>query len=156
MTGGLVVPPLLLAGPTGANLGPEIQQYLISGCLIWSGIGTVFQIQRTRIFKTRFYIGTGLISVVGTAFTFANVSLKYLAQSYENGTCKTAPDGTKLPCPEEFGAILGTGALTGAYAICLAFVPPRFLKRCFTPIVIGTMITFIGASLVSSGVTNWA
>lgn len=156
MTGGLVVPPLLLAGPTGANLGPEIQQYLISGCLIWSGIGTAFQISRHRIFKTRFYIGTGLISVVGTSFTFANVALKYLSQSYENGTCKTAPDGTKLPCPEEFGAILGTGALTGAYAIGLAFVPPRILKRAFTPIVIGTMIFFIGASLVTSGVTNWA
>lgn len=156
MVGGLVVPPLLLAGPSGANLGTETQQYLISGCLIWCGIGTAFQIQRHRIFRTRFWIGTGLISVVGTSFTFANVSLKYLSQSYENGTCPTAADGTKLPCPKEFGAILGTGAVTGIFAIGLAFVPPRMIKKAFPPLIIGTMIFFIGASLVGSGVTNWA
>lgn len=137
-------------------MGDEVTQYLVSAGLIYSGIGTVVQIQRRRIFKTRYWIGTGLISVVGTAFTFCNVSLKYLNQCYDNGTCQRAPDGTKLPCPDEFGALLGTGALTGIYAIGLAFVPPRILKRCFTPIVIGTMIFFIGASLVSSGVMNWA
>jgi NCS2 family nucleobase:cation symporter-2 len=156
MVGGLVVPPLLLGGPTGANLGAEVQQYLISACLIWCAVGTAVQISRHRIIGTKYYFGTGLISVVGTSFTFANVALKYLSQSYENGTCPTAPDGTKLPCPREFGAILGTGALTGLFAIALAFVPPRMIKKAFPPLVIGTMICFIGASLVSAGITNWA
>lgn len=156
MVGGLVVPPLLLGGPSGANLGTDAQMYLVSACLIWCAIGTAVQISRHRIPKTKYYFGTGIISVVGTSFTFANIALKYFAQSYANGTCPTAPDGTKLPCPREFGAVLGTGALTGLFAIALCFVPPRLIKRAFPPLIIGTMITFIGASLVASGITNWA
>jgi xanthine/uracil permease len=100
MVGGLVVPPLLLGGGAGANLGTEIQQYLISGCLIWCAFGTVIQISRSKIWKTKYYLGTGLISVTGTSFAFANVgelqvvwsaflcshmltlaALKYLSQS---------------------------------------------------------------------------
>lgn len=81
MVGGLVVPPLLLAGVAGANLGTEIQSYLVSACLIWCSVGTVVQITRFRIRGTKFYMGTGLISVTGTSFAFANVALKYLQQS---------------------------------------------------------------------------
>lgn len=156
MVGGLVVPPLLLGGVTGANLPKEIQQYLISASLIWCCVGTVVQIQRTRLFGTKYYIGTGIVSVTGTSFAFANVALKYLGQSYENGTCKTAADGTKLPCPEEFGAILGTTVATGAFAIALAFVPPRIIRKLFPPLICGLMLTLIGAVLITSGVTNWA
>ncbi|KAG8893176.1 hypothetical protein FRC01_013745, partial [Tulasnella sp. 417] len=38
----------------------------------------------------------------------------------------------------------------------LSFVPPRILKRIFPPIVTGTVIVMIGASLIGeSGVLNW-
>jgi NCS2 family nucleobase:cation symporter-2 len=157
MVGGLVTPPLLLAGPAGANLGTEAQQYLVSACLIWCGVGTAIQISRWKIYKTTYWIGTGLISVTGTSFAFTNVALAYLGQSYKNGTCPLAEDGvTKLPCPEEFGAILGTATLTGLFAIALAFIPPKFIRKLFPPLITGTMLVFIGAALVRSGVTNWA
>jgi NCS2 family nucleobase:cation symporter-2 len=81
MVGGLVVPPLLFGGSSGANLGTEAQQYLISACLIWSSFGSVLQISRHKIWKTKYYIGTGIISVTGTSFAFAGVALKYLQQS---------------------------------------------------------------------------
>lgn len=155
MVGGLVVPPLLLGGAAGANLGPEIQQYLISGSLIWCAIGTVVQVSRVRIFGTKYYLGTGIISVTGTSFAFANVALQYLAQSYANGTCPTAADGTRLPCPKEYGAILGTTTLTGILALGLSFVPPKIIRKVFPPLVTGTMIVFMGASLVIAGVNNW-
>lgn len=78
-------------------------------------------------------------------------------QQYENGTCPIDPaTGAKLPCPEEFGAILGTSTLTGILAIALAFTPPRYIKKMFPPLVTGSMLMFIGATLVHSGVTNWA
>lgn len=156
MVGGLVVPPLLLGGVTGANLPPETQQYLISASLIWCSVGTVIQIQRTRLFGTRYYIGTGIVSVTGTSFAFANVALKYLQQSYENGACQTLPDGTKLPCETEFGAILGTSIATGAFAIALAFVPPKIIRKLFPPLICGLMLTLIGGVLITSGVQNWA
>jgi NCS2 family nucleobase:cation symporter-2 len=157
MVGGLVTPPLLLAGTAGANLGTEAQQYLVSACLIWCAVGTAVQVSRFRIFKSKYYLGTGLISVTGTSFAFTNVALSYLSQSYANGTCPMSADGkTKLPCPEEFGAILGTATLTGIFAIALAFVPPRTIRKLFPPLITGTMLLFIGAALVKSGVTNWA
>ncbi|WWC95859.1 hypothetical protein V866_002726 [Kwoniella sp. B9012] len=157
MVGGLVTPPLLLAGPAGANLGTEAQLYLVSACLIWCAFGTAIQISRFRIPKTGYFFGTGLISVTGTSFAFTNVALSYISQSYSNGTCPLAEDGeTKLPCPKEFGAILGTATLTGIFAIALSFVPPRAIRKMFPPLVTGTMLTFIGAALVKSGVTNWA
>jgi xanthine/uracil permease len=81
MVGGLVVPPLLLAGPAGAALGTEAQQYLVSACLIWCAFGTTLQISRNKIPKTKYWIGTGLISVTGTSFAFTNVALSYLAQA---------------------------------------------------------------------------
>ncbi|KIR97681.1 NCS2 family nucleobase:cation symporter-2 [Cryptococcus deuterogattii 2001/935-1] len=157
MVGGLVTPPLLLAGPAGANLGTEAQLYLVSACLIWCGIGTCIQVSRVKIWKTNYYFGTGLISVTGTSFAFANVALSWLNQAYADGTCFYAEDGiTKLPCPDEFGAILGTATLTGIFAIGLAFVPPKAIRKAFPPLITGTMLMFIGAALVSSGVNNWA
>jgi xanthine/uracil permease len=157
MVGGLITPPLLLAGPAGANLGSEAQQYLVSASLIWCALGTTVQISRFRLFRTKYYLGTGLISVTGTSFAFTNVALSYLSQSYSNGTCPISADGkTRLPCPDEFGAILGTATLTGIYAIALAFVPPKTIRKLFPPLITGTMLLFIGAALVQSGITNWA
>ncbi|GFZ47562.1 Purine permease [Saitozyma sp. JCM 24511] len=157
MVGGLITPPLLLAGPAGANLGSEAQQYLVSASLIWCALGTTVQISRFRLLKTKYYLGTGLISVTGTSFAFTNVALAYLSQSYSNGTCPMSADGkTRLPCPDEFGAILGTATLTGIYAIALAFVPPKTIRKLFPPLITGTMLLFIGAALVQSGITNWA
>jgi xanthine/uracil permease len=81
MVGGLVTPPLLLAGPAGANLGSATQQYLVSACLIWCAFGTALQVSRFRLGKTKYFLGTGLISVTGTSFAFTNVALSYLGQS---------------------------------------------------------------------------
>jgi xanthine/uracil permease len=82
MVGGLVTPPLLLAGPAGAALGTEAQLYLVSACLIWCGVGTAIQVSRFKVYKTKYFIGTGLISVVGTSFAFTNVACPKLRQRY--------------------------------------------------------------------------
>lgn len=75
---------------------------------------------------------------------------------YADSTCYYAEDGiTKLPCPDEFGAILGTATITGIFAIGLAFVPPKAIRKTFPPLITGAMLMFIGAALVSSGVNNW-
>jgi len=96
---------------------------------------------------------------------------------YSNGTCPstTGQDGTvtRLPCPDAYGYVLGTIApvpvarsesdsLTGTSLICafleifMSLVPPKALQRIFPPIVTGTVILLIGASLVGeSGIPNW-
>ncbi|PWN47245.1 putative purine permease [Violaceomyces palustris] len=157
MVGGVVTPPLLLGGSAGAALGTANTQYLVSASLIWCAVGTTIQVSRFRLAKTKYFLGTGIISVTGTSFAFVNVGLSYLSQSYANGTCRMSEDGlVKLPCPDAFGALLGTACLTGTFSIMMAFIPPRVIRRLFPPLIVGMMLALIGASLVKSGVTNWA
>ena len=62
MLAGIVTPPLILG--SAANLGPETTQYLISASLIVCGILSSIQITRFHIWKSPYYLGTGLIRYV--------------------------------------------------------------------------------------------
>jgi uracil-xanthine permease len=128
----------------------------VSTSLIVSGILSAIQITRLHIYKTPYYIGTGLISVVGTSFAIIPIATKTLSQMYANGYCKTATDGTKLPCPEGYGAIIGTAALCALLEIGLSFMSPNMLKRLFPPIVTGPTVMLIGVSLIEPGLEGWA
>ncbi|KAJ1299945.1 hypothetical protein OPQ81_002613 [Rhizoctonia solani] len=95
--------------------------------------------------------------------TFATLSTGFsiFNSLYANGKCPstTAPDGavTKGPCPDAYGMLLGTSLVCSFLEMGMAFVPPRKLKKIFPPIVTGTVILLIGASLIGeSGVLNWA
>ena len=154
MLAGIITPPILLS--SSANFDATITQYLVSTSLIVCGILSSVQITRFHIYKTPYYIGTGLISVVGTSFAIIPVATKGLAQMYENGICPTAPDGTKLPCPKGYGAILGTASLCALLEIGLSFMTPRVLKKLFPPIVTGPTVMLIGISLIQTGLEGWA
>jgi len=154
MLAGVISPPIIIA--SAANLSAEQSQYLVSTALIVCGILSSIQITRFHIYKSPYYLGTGLISVVGTSFAIIPVALGALSQMYANGYCKTAADGTKLPCPEGYGAILGTAACCSLLEIALSFVPPRILKKVFPPLVTGPTVMLIGVSLIGSGFQNWA
>jgi xanthine/uracil permease len=114
------------------------------------------QITRFHIYKTPYYIGTGLISVVGTSFATIPVATGALAQMYETGFCPSAADGTPLPCPDGYGAIIGTACVCALLEILMSFTPPRILKRIFPPLVTGPTVMLIGVNLISSGFKNWA
>ena len=62
MIGGLVVPPIIISNYR--NFEPEMRSYLVSACLISSGILSIIQMSRIHLFKG-YYLGTGLITVVG-------------------------------------------------------------------------------------------
>jgi len=156
MLAGIITPPIILAGSGGANLPANTSSYLVSTALIVCGILSSIQITRFHIYGTRYYIGTGLISVVGTSFATIPVALGGLAQMYANGYCPTAADGTKLPCPQGYGAILGTGALCAVLEIGLSFAPAKVLKRFFPPLVTGPTVMLIGIKLIGTGFLNWA
>ncbi|ETS80953.1 hypothetical protein PFICI_08482 [Pestalotiopsis fici W106-1] len=107
MVGSIVSPPLAIAG--GAfYFDSATTQYLVSAAFITTGLATAMQVTRVHISKTPFYIGTGLLSVVGPTFDILPIAFTYTDMRYNNGTCPTAADGTKLPCPEAWGAILGS------------------------------------------------
>jgi xanthine/uracil permease len=80
MLAGIITPPIILG--SAANFSTEIQQYLVSTSLIVCGILSSVQITRFHIFKSPYYLGTGLISVVGTSFATIPVATGALAQMY--------------------------------------------------------------------------
>lgn len=97
-----------------------------------------------------------MISVVGISFAIIPVASGAFAQMYANGYCPTADDGTKLPCPQGYGAIIGTAACCALLEILISFIPPKIMLRIFPPIVTGPTVMLIGISLIESGFQNWA
>ena len=156
MLAGVITPPIILAGSGGANLGADTSSYLVSTSLIVCGLLSAIQITRFHIYGTRYYIGTGLISVVGTSFATIPVALGGLAQMYDNGFCPKSANGTKLACPQGYGAILGTAALCSLLEIGLSFAPAKVLKKFFPPLVTGPTVMLIGVKLIATGFQNWA
>ena len=53
---------------------------------------------------------------------------------------------------EAYGRVLGTILVCWLVEFFLSFVPPRALKRVFPPIVSGTAVFLIGASLIGTGI----
>ncbi|KAL6248787.1 hypothetical protein RBB50_003849 [Rhinocladiella similis] len=156
MLAGLITPPIILSGTGGANLPTQTAQYLVSTSLIVCGILSSVQITRFHIFRSPYFIGTGIISVVGTSFATIPVALGGLAQMYESGYCPSDSDGNRLACPKGYGAILGTACICALLEICLSFAPAKVLKKAFPPLVTGPTVVLIGINLIGSGFENWA
>ncbi|KUI64772.1 hypothetical protein VM1G_00088 [Cytospora mali] len=154
MIGSIVSPILALAG--GAfYLDTATTEYLVSASFITTGIATALQVTRIHIAKTPLYIGTGLLSVVGPTFDIIAIAISYTTDLYANGTCPTSDDGTQLPCPEGYGALLGSLLCTVWIQIAMSLVPPRFLNKIFPKLVTGTLLLLVGVYLVGNGMQNW-
>jgi xanthine/uracil permease len=154
MIGSIVSPPLAIAG--GAfYLDAATTEYLVSAAFICTGIATALQVTRVHLAKTPFFIGTGLLSVVGPTFDILPIAFSYTAMRYKNGTCPTAADGTPLPCPDAWGAMLGTMLCTVWVQILMSFVPPKTLNKIFPKLVTGSLLLLVGVYLVGNGMQNW-
>ncbi|KAF2168712.1 hypothetical protein M409DRAFT_36273 [Zasmidium cellare ATCC 36951] len=155
MIGSVVSPPLAIA--SGAfNLDSAQTSYLVSAAFITTGIATAIQVTRLHIKGTPFYIGTGLLSVVGPTFDIIAVAMSYSDMRYKNGTCPIASDGTHLPCPDAWGAVLGTMLCTVLIQMAMSLVPPRFLNKIFPKTVTGSLLLLVGVYLIGNGMQNWA
>ncbi|KAK7053508.1 Xanthine/uracil permease [Favolaschia claudopus] len=157
MLAGLITPPIIFA--SALSLDSATSAYMISASLIGCGILSLVQMSRIRLFRG-YYLGTGLISVVGTSFSTLSTANAIFNAMYNDGTCPstTAADGTvtRGPCPDAYGKVLGTSLICSLLEIGMSFVPSRVLQRIFPPMVTGTVILMIGASLIgSSGIPNW-
>ncbi|KAF8178010.1 xanthine/uracil permease [Pholiota molesta] len=119
---------------------------------ISSGLQHALAMWRTPSFRG-YYLGTGLISVVGTSFATLSTANAIFNAMYKDGTCPstTAADGTitQLACPEAYGKVLGTSLICSFLEIFMSFCSPKVLRRVFPPLVTGTVILLIGASLMA-------
>ncbi|RCH96239.1 hypothetical protein CU097_014296 [Rhizopus azygosporus] len=160
--GGIITPTIIISGQGSSNLNldEDTRRYMISASLIVSGLMSLVQIIRIRIPKTRFYIGAGLLQITGVAFCNVPAAQALIQNMYKNGECptETLPDGTinYLPCPDAFGAVLGTQMLCALLSIAISFLSPRVIRKLFPKVVTGIVLIVIGATLLTSGMENWA
>jgi len=161
MIAGVVTPAIIMSGTgaNGLNLSPADRTQMISTSLITSGLLSLVQITRFRIANTPYFLGTGLLSVVGTSFIYLPVLQTSVANMYKSGVCQSSIDstGTQIfePCPDAWGAYLGTCMVCSILPMILSFVPPRLLKKVFPPIVTGVTVALIGVNLITSGMQQW-
>lgn len=130
-----IMTPAMILG-TAFGLPLEMTSYLISVSLIASGIGTLIQSSGWR------GMGTGLLSVVGTSFTFIPVLLFTF----------TMYDGT-MPKEEIIAVITGltiVGGLTMMLISRMVFI----FDRVFPPLVNGVILALVGFSLCKVGMTD--
>jgi NCS2 family nucleobase:cation symporter-2 len=153
MLAGVITPPLIIS--YSVNATTDTQEYFVSASLIVSGLLSLIQITRFHIYKTPYYLGSGMLSVVGTSFGVIVVVQKVLPIMYSTGFCPVAEDGTQLPCPNGYGAILGTSCVCSLLEIAMSFIPPIFLKKLFPSTVTGTVVLLMGVSLIQSGFEDW-
>lgn len=152
MLAGVVTPPVIISSV--ANLGTELQEYLVSSSLIITGILSCIQITRFHIYGTPYYIGTGLLSVVGTSFATISIVSNAFPIMYKNGMCPTV-DGVAQACPDGYGKILASGIVCALIEILLSFMPAKILQKVFPPLVTGPVVLLIGTHLVGTGFQDW-
>ncbi|OAX34570.1 Xanthine/uracil permease [Rhizopogon vinicolor AM-OR11-026] len=154
---GNITPPIVIA--SSLVLDPATSSYMISASLIACGILTLIQMSRVKLWKG-YYLGTGLLSVVGTSFATLSVANAIFDTMYSNGTCPSTVGAngttTRGPCPDAYGMVVGTSLICSFFEMGLSFVLVRVLRRIFPPMVTGTVIVMIGADLIgASGMLNW-
>ena len=125
---GVITPPLIICGVLG--LDPTDTAFFVSMSLFASGITTFIQIRRFGP------VGSGLLSVQGTSFTFVTLGM-------------------------EAGRAGGFPLILGLAIACspVEMVLSRFIgtvRRLFPPVVSGSVVLLIGISLIQVGMTDLA
>jgi len=132
---GIITPPLIIGG--ALKLSAADTAYLVSMSLFVSGFATFIQTSRFGP------VGSGLLSVQGTSFTFISPILAATgAVVAAGGTTRAA-----------LGVAFGLSAVGAPLVILLS----RFIQyagRLITPIVTGTVVMLIGLTLLQVGATN--
>ena len=132
---GIITPPLIIGGALG--LPPDLKAYIISMALFVSGVATFIQIKKFGP------IGSGILSIQGTSFTFLGLSIGI-------GLSVKAAGGT----PEmALGTIFGVALICSPVEMIFSrFIP--LLRKIITPLVSGIVVTLIGLSLIRVGITD--
>jgi NCS2 family nucleobase:cation symporter-2/xanthine permease XanP len=125
---GIVTPPLIIARTL--ELSDEVTAHLVSMALLASGLSTLVQV------RTIGPVGSGLLSVQGTSFSF----LAPLLQAGQAGG---------LPL------MIGMSLALAPVEMVLSRFLAR-LRRVFTPVVSGVVVLLIGLSLAPVGMRSIA
>ncbi|CAJ1951324.1 unnamed protein product [Cylindrotheca closterium] len=153
MVGGLITPPLVVFRFTvcGFPFCADLEQYAISAALITSGFCSIFNVAQfaipfsEKITGKAYYVGSGVLSVLGTSFTFLPIYEIAIAQMKQDGMSGEAA----------YGAMLGTSMVCCLLELFLSFMPIRIIKKIFPPIVTSITVILIGVALTGTGMKYW-
>ncbi len=134
---GIITPPLIICN--ALNLEAAETSYIVSMSLFISGVSTFIQAKRIGP------IGSGLLSLQGTSFSFLGPIIGVATGAVQAGSS-----------PQQ--------ALALVFGVCFfgAFVEiflSRFLhlaQKIITPVVSGTVVMVIGLSLIKTGIISMA
>src|SRR5262245_52200810 len=133
----MITPPLVIAD--ALKLSAADTAYLVSMSLFVSGLATVLQTRRIGP------IGSGLLSIQGTSFTFIAPIIATAGAAMSGGA--TASQALALV----FGL-----CFAGAFVVILASRFIRLASSVITPVVTGTVVTLIGLTLIEVGMVSVA
>lgn len=154
MVGGLITPPYVVAKFSIDEFpfpNVELQQYAIVAALITSGICTCINVLQfeipfsKKLFGRRLFIGNGLLSVMGTSFTFLPI--------FEIAIRQMKSDGIKGT--DAYGKMLGTSMLCACLEIVFSIIPGKTIQKIFPPVVSAITVTLIGVALTGTGMKYW-
>jgi uric acid-xanthine permease len=151
MVGGLITPPLVIFKFSVCYTCLDLQQYAISAALITSGICSILNVAKTpipftqAIFGRQMYLGSGVLCVMGTSFTFLPIYEIAIAQMVNEGI-----EGTVA-----YGKMLGTSFVCCLIVGLFSMMPVRFISRIFPQIITSITVILIGAALIGTGMKYW-
>ena len=132
---GIITPSLIVSEALG--LDPVDGTYLVSMSLFISGVATFIQAKRIGP------VGSGLLSVQGTSFAFIDPIIT-------TGAAVIATGGTSQTA---LGTVLGLCFFGSFIEIILSpFI--QFASKVVTPLVMGIVVTLIGLTLITVGLTS--
>ena len=153
---------------------PRVSKLLLLTVLI-SGISTIINVMRVpipltkKLFGKQLYIGSGLLSVMGTSFTFLPVGahleliltccdsanftviwlLGCLSKIFEIAIREMMADG--IEGTVAYGMMLGTCMVGSLIEIVISVLPGRYIRAIFPPVVCAVTVTLIGLALTGTG-----
>jgi xanthine permease XanP len=132
---GIITPAIVISGALGVD--QSMRGYLISMSLLVSGIATFIQCRKFGP------VGSGLLSVQGTSFTFLSTIIAI-------GLYVKSSGGSQ---EEMMASIFGTVFVCSIVEIIFSrFIP--LLRKIITPLVSGVVVLLIGFNLIKVGITD--
>ncbi|NCC50731.1 MAG: purine permease [Spartobacteria bacterium] len=129
----IITPALVICG--ALDITGETRQYIVSMSLFVSGVATYIQIRRIGP------IGSGLLSIQGTSFTFVGAIISAGLVLRDSGHT-----------PEQSLPLIFGVCVAGSF---IEMVISRFIRQArkiITPLVSGIVVTLIGLTLIKVGI----
>jgi uric acid-xanthine permease len=93
------------------------------------------------LFGRVMYVGSGVLSVMGTSFTFLPI--------FEIGIAQMKADG--IDGQDAYGKMLGTAMVCSLLELFFSAIPTRILRKLFPPVVSCVTVILIGVALTGTG-----